>query len=113
MEPVIMDGDIVVCKEVSSLRDIKENEIYAIKSHGTLWIKYVQLMQDAKGRITKLKLISANYLEHDPFEEEVNSYTRLYKVIRRISAMWREEMMVWWLGWCKNQIRTLLNDIGY
>jgi len=87
MEPVIMDGDIVVCKEVSSLRDIKENEIYAVKSNGTLWVKYVQLVQDLKGRIVKLKLISANYLEHDPFEEDVNSYTRLYKVIRRISAM--------------------------
>ena len=87
MEPVIINGDIVVCKEVSSLRDIKDNEIYAVKSNGTLWVKYVQLIQDPKGRITSLKLISANYLEHDPFEEEVNSYTRLYKVIRRISQM--------------------------
>lgn len=87
MEPVIMNGDIVVCKEVSSFREIKENEIYAIKSNGTLWVKYVQLVQDPKGRVVRLKLISANYLEHDPFEEEVNTYTRLYKVIRRISAM--------------------------
>lgn len=87
MEPVIMNGDIVVCKEVSSFKEIRENEIYAIKSNGTLWVKYVQLIQDPKGRIVKLKLISANYLEHDPFEEEVNSYTRLYKVVRRISPM--------------------------
>lgn len=87
MEPVIMNGDIVICREVSSLKDVKENEIYAVKSNGTLWVKYVQLVLDPKGRVTTLKLISANYLEHDPFEEEVNSYTRLYKVIRRVSAL--------------------------
>jgi hypothetical protein len=33
-----------------------------------------------------LKLISANYLEHDPFVEEVNESTKLFKVIRRIST---------------------------
>lgn len=88
MEPVIMNGDIVICREVSSLKDVKENEIYAIKTNGTLWVKYVQLVMDAKGsRVERLKLISANYLEHDPFEEEVSSYTRLYKVIRRVSDL--------------------------
>ena len=87
MEPVIDDGDIVICQEISSLNEVKENEMYAVKNNGTLWIKYVQLIRDHKGRITKLKLISANYLEYDPFEEEVNTYTRLYKVIRKISSL--------------------------
>lgn len=87
MEPVIQDTDVVICKEISSLKEVRENEIYAIKNNGTLWVKYVQLVQNQKGRITKLKLISANYLEYDPFEEEVNTYTRLYKVIRKISAV--------------------------
>lgn len=87
MEPVIQDGDVVICKEVSSLKDVKENEIYAVKSNGTLWVKYVQLIKDPKGRIVKLNLISANYLEHEPFKEDVNTYTRLYKVIRKISAV--------------------------
>jgi len=64
MEPVIMNGDIVICREVSSLKEVKENEIYAIKTNGTLWVKYVQLVLDAKGsRVERLKLISANYLE--------------------------------------------------
>jgi len=87
MDPIIQDGDIVICREISSLKEVNENEIYAVKNNGTLWIKYVQLIQDPKGRITKLKLISANYLEFDPFEEEVNTYTRLYKVIRKISTL--------------------------
>lgn len=87
MEPVILDDDIVICKEVSSLRDIRDNEIYAVKSNGSLWVKYVQKVFDRKGRIHRLKLISANYLEHDPFEEEVNEYTRLYKVISRVNKL--------------------------
>jgi len=39
------------------------------------------------GRVTHLKMISANHLEHDPFVEEVSIHTRLYKVIRRITNL--------------------------
>ncbi|MDX1667090.1 MAG: S24 family peptidase [Saprospiraceae bacterium] len=87
MEPVIQDGDIVICREISSLKDVKENKIYAVKNNGSLWVKYVQTQTDRSGRITTLKLISANHLEHDPFEEEVSEYTRIYEVIRRISDL--------------------------
>ena len=85
MEPIISNGDIVICREVGSLQDIKDNEIYAIRSNGNVWIKYVQVIKNRAGRVIQLKLISANYLEYDPFIEEVNEYTKLYKVIRRIS----------------------------
>lgn len=87
MEPVIQNGDIVVCREVNSINSIKENEIYAIKSNGSLWVKYIKKVIDERGRVTHLKLISANHFEHDPFEEEVNEFTRVYKVIRRISEI--------------------------
>ena len=87
MEPVIHNGDMVICKEVNGLHEIKDNKIYAIKNSGSLWVKYVQRIENDKGRITRLKLISANHLEHDPFEEEVNEYTRIYQVIRRISDL--------------------------
>lgn len=86
MEPVIRHSDIVICKSVENLSDIRDNEIYAVRSSGNVWVKYVQKSDfDRRGRITKLKLISANYFDHDPFEEEVNETTRLYKVIRKIS----------------------------
>lgn len=85
MEPVINNGDIVVCREINSVQDVKENEIYAVRSNGSVWVKYVKCIKNKGGRITNLRLISANYLEHDPFNEEVNEFTRLYKVIRRIS----------------------------
>ena len=87
MDPVINDGDIIICREVQSLHEIKDNEIYAVKSNGSLWVKYVKRIFNNRGRITALKLISANSLEFDPFEEEVNEYTRLYKVESRISSL--------------------------
>lgn len=85
MEPVIQHGDIVVCREVNSVNELKDNKIYAVKLFDRLLIKYVQKLTDRKGRVTHLKLISANHLEHDPLEEEVNEYIRFYQVIRRIS----------------------------
>jgi len=84
MEPVIMNGDVVICKEISSLNELKDNKIYAVKNNGSVWVKYVQKITNAVGRMTHMKLISANHLEHDPFVEEVNEYTRLYEVIRRL-----------------------------
>ncbi|NJK82567.1 MAG: S24 family peptidase [Saprospiraceae bacterium] len=85
MEPVIDDGDLVICRAINALSEIQDNKIYAIKSSGAVWVKYVQKIVDERGRVRRLKLISANHLEYDPFVEEVNEYTRLYKVIRRVS----------------------------
>jgi hypothetical protein len=84
MEPVINNGDLVVCREVDRMDNVKDNEIYAVKNNGSLWVKHVQRIQHGN-RVTHLKLISANHLEHDPFVEEVNIHTRLYRVIRKIS----------------------------
>lgn len=87
MEPVIQDGDIVICKEINGVHEIRDNKIYAVKNNGSIWVKYVQRITNNKGRVSHLKLISANHLEHDPFVEDVNEYTRLYQVIRRISDL--------------------------
>lgn len=87
MEPVIQNGDIVVCREVERVSDIRDNEIYTVRSDGQLWVKYVQKQYDAAGHVVRLKLISANYFDHDPFEIDVNETTSLYKVIRKICAM--------------------------
>jgi len=89
MEPVILDGDIVICREMINLHEIRDNEIYAVKSDGSLWVKYVKKIKDGQGRIVKLNLISANNLEHDPFKVDVNQYTRLYKVNSRINQIQR------------------------
>ncbi|MFT5165717.1 MAG: hypothetical protein ACI8P3_000945 [Saprospiraceae bacterium] len=85
MEPDVMNGDILICRQISGAHEIKDNEIYAVKSNGALWIKYVQKIANSRGHVISLKLISANYLEFDSFIEEVNEHTRLFRVIRRIS----------------------------
>ena len=85
MDPVIKHNDIVVCKSVENLNDIRDNEIYAVRSNGSVWVKYVQKIYNNRGRVTRLKMISANYFDNDPFEEDVNETTRLYKVVRKIS----------------------------
>ncbi len=85
MDPVIKHGDIVVCRSIESIVDVRDNEIYAVRSSGNVWVKYVQTIHNQRGRIARLKMISANYFDHDPFEEDVNETTRLYKVVRKIS----------------------------
>lgn len=87
MDPVIQDGDIVICREIAGVHEIKENKIYAVKHNGAVWVKYVQRIANNRGKVTHLKLISANHLEYDPFVEEVNEYTRLYQVVRRVSQL--------------------------
>ncbi len=84
MEPVIMNGDIVVCEPIEKIDQIKDNLIYAVKHNGAVWVKYVEKIYE-NGRVARLKLRSANYLEHDPFVEEVNIHTRLYKVLKKIA----------------------------
>ena len=87
MFPVINDGDIVVCKPLRSFNEFKENKIYAINDSGSIWVKYVQKEQSIKSDNAKLKLISANHLEHDPFHIDVSESTKLFQVIRRISVL--------------------------
>lgn len=87
MEPVIHNGDMVICREISGVHEIRDNKIYAVKNNGQLWVKFVQRIKDDRGRVSHLNLISANHLEHDPFVEEVNEYTRLYQVVKRISEL--------------------------
>lgn len=85
MDPVILDGDIVVCEKITGVGELKDNEIYAVRTHNGMWIKYVQKIENNKRRVIRLKLISANYLEFDPIKVDVDEYIEIYKVISRIS----------------------------
>lgn len=87
MEPIIKNGDIVICRKIDTPNDIKDNEIYAVKNNGKLWVKHIQPIYNQRRRVVQLLMISANYLEHPPFVEDVNEYTQLYKVVRRITSI--------------------------
>lgn len=85
MLPVIENGDIIICRRIDGVHEIKENSIYAVRTDHAVWVKYVQRLHDKKGRVNRLKLISANYLEYAPFEEDINERTQIYKVVKKIS----------------------------
>lgn len=85
MEPIISNGDVVICREIQSISEVCDNKIYAIKHNGSIWVKHLQKIMNRNGQVVRLKLISANHLEHDPFTENVNEHTRAYQVIRIIS----------------------------
>lgn len=87
MEPLLNDGEIVICEQVDYLNQIKENEVCVVKAEGDVWIKYVQPIKDRSGRVSQIKLISENKLEYDPFTVSVDEDIRIYKVIRRISSI--------------------------
>ncbi len=88
MEPRIYAGDVIVCKRVERWEDVKDNEIYVVVIDNRVFVKYVKKIYetDADGNrtVTKLNLISANYLEHAPFIESLTPNTRIYKVVRRL-----------------------------
>lgn len=85
MEPIISNGNVVICREIQSISEVCDNKIYAIKHNGSIWVKHLQKIMNRNGQVVRLKLISANHLEHDPFTEDVNEHTRAYQVIRIIS----------------------------
>lgn len=85
MEPIIMDGDIVIARKINNFDSISDNEIYVIKTNNYILIKYVRKIVDKEGEILSLRLISANNLNYNPFTETINETTEIYKVIRKIS----------------------------
>lgn len=84
MDPVIQNNDIVICRKIENYSDLQNNQIYAVRSQGNIWVKYLQKMVNKNGKLIKLKLISANYFDYDPFEENLHDDTTIFKVIRVI-----------------------------
>lgn len=84
MYPKLDDGDVVICEHIQSFADLKNNAMYAVNISGRVWVKYVRGIQNKAGRVTQLKLISENFLEHDPFIEDVTNHTKLHRVLNVI-----------------------------
>ncbi|MCP4439168.1 MAG: S24 family peptidase [Aureispira sp.] len=87
MSPTIANGDMVICRVLDSSEKIHENEIYAIVTNNSVFVKRVQKVYNTKKELTKLKLISDNYLEHDPFTVSLRDVRRLLKVERRLTGL--------------------------
>ena len=87
MAPTILAGDMVICKPLEDLKEMIDNEIYAVVSNHSVWVKRVQRCFDRHQTCTHLKLISDNYAEFDPFIIEVGEVRKLLKVSRRLTGL--------------------------
>ena len=87
MSPTIKSGDMVICNALSSLAEIKENEIYAIVSEEFVWVKRLQFIKGKSGTILQLKLISDNHLEYDPFSIEIGKIKKVLKVKLKLTGI--------------------------
>jgi phage repressor protein C with HTH and peptisase S24 domain len=88
MTPTIDDGDMVICRSLEPHERIIENEIYAIvTNNGNVMVKRVQKILNKHRQLQQLKLISDNYLEHDPFTIPINEVRKLLKVERKLTEV--------------------------
>ena len=87
MSPTIQAGDMVICKPLESLEEMLDEEIYAVVSNQSVWVKRVRRCFDRHQICSHLKLISDNHDEFDPFIIEIGEVRKLLKVTRRITGL--------------------------
>jgi phage repressor protein C with HTH and peptisase S24 domain len=88
MQPTVNQGDIVICRTLYSNEQLKDNEIYAVSINNAVMVKRVQCIWDKNHRkVIKIKLISDNYLEHDPIIEDVSPQHKYWKVEKKVTAI--------------------------
>jgi SOS-response transcriptional repressor LexA len=88
MQPSINQGDIVICRPLESSEQLNDNEIYAVNVNGAVMVKRVQRIWDKSHRkVVKLKLISDNYLEHDPIIEDAAAIHKYWKVEKKVTGI--------------------------
>lgn len=87
MIPTINTGDMVICKPLEAKDEMIDDEIYAVVTDQSVWVKRVQKCFDRYHNWTHLKLISDNYEEFDPFIIEIGEIRRLLKVTRRLTGL--------------------------
>ena len=87
MAPTILAGDMVICKPLDVLNEMTDNEIYAVVTNQSVWVKRAQKCFDRHHKWTHLKLISDNHVEFDPFIIEIGEVRKLLKVTRRLTGM--------------------------
>lgn len=87
MAPTIQDGDMVICRALENHSHLRENNIYAVVANDSVMIKRLQRVYDKNGHWSGVKLISDNYIEHDPFMLELNEVRQILEVIRRVTDL--------------------------
>lgn len=87
MMPSISSGDMVICSPLEDTNELVDNEIYAVVTNQSVWVKRVQRCYDRHNHWTHLQLISDNHEEYDPFIIEISEVKKLLKVKRRLTGL--------------------------
>lgn len=87
MSPTIADGDMVICSPLENTDRINDNEVYAIVTESAVLVKRIQKVYTKDRQLVKLKLISDNYLEHDPIVLNISQVRKIMKVERKLAAL--------------------------
>lgn len=83
MLPTFSDTDIVVCQEITSFSDIKNNKPYVIFHNNVLLLKIIQSIPKSDDKVV-LRLISENYVKYEPFDIIPDENTKIYKLVLQI-----------------------------
>ena len=88
MYPTINNGDMVICRFLNTGERVHENQIYVIRTYdNNLLVKRVQQILGENKEIIQLKLISDNYMEHDPFIIPIEEVRDLLKVVHKVTPL--------------------------
>lgn len=87
MSPTISDSDMVICSPLENNDRINDNEVYAIVTDNAVLVKRIQKVYTKNRQLAKLKLISDNYLEHDPIILNISQVRKIMKVERKLAAL--------------------------
>ncbi len=87
MAPTIMTGDMVICAPLEEKSEMVDNEIYAVVTSNSVYVKRVIRYFDRLKNWTHLKLISDNHEEFDPFILEISEVRKLLKVKRKLTGL--------------------------
>ncbi len=87
MSPTLADGDMVICRPLEAVEKIKDNQVYAVISDNGVQVKRIQKIYSPARRLIRLKMISDNYLEHDPFVLNISEVRKVLQVDRKLTAL--------------------------
>lgn len=78
MNPILKHGDILLVEEIA-LEEIKDDHIYVVHDDN-VYVKYIQKLYNTRGKISSLRMLSANYFEYSPFNIKVSDSTKVYTI---------------------------------
>lgn len=87
MDPTIKSGDMVICSPIESLNELKKNEVYAVVTGQTVWVKRVQPILDTANRLIQLNLLSDNHIEYAPFTVDLRAVKNILKVKLKLTGV--------------------------